>query len=349
MRPARALLAVAVALALVAGVVGLIGHIADFERLRDALERMDPAWLAPAVAGKVAAYVGYILAYSEMAAMCGGPLLDAWTATRVVGIGFGAFVAGSAAGGLAMDWWALQRAGCTVHDALRRVLGLNTLQWAALGAGAVLAGLAALVGLASEVPSAMALAWVVTVPVCVAVGLVASEPGRIERLSRVPAPVAVDGPSPSVPRWFWRGVRALLADAIGGLVYVRAALRHPLRHRTAIVGYPLYWAGDLLTLYACVRAFGADLGLVPLVLAYATGYAATALPLPVGGAGGVDAAMTLALTAVGLPLAPALLIAVTYRAVSFWLSILPALALLPTAPRLVRDLREIAARQEAPR
>jgi glycosyltransferase 2 family protein len=348
LRPARALLAVAVALALVAGVVGLIGHIADFGRLRDALERMDPAWLMPAVVGKVGAYVGYIIAYSEMAAMRGGPILGAWTATRIVGIGFGAFVAGSAAGGLAMDWWALQRAGCTGHDALSRVLGLNTLQWAALGAAASLAGLAALAGLASEVPTAMALAWVVTVPVCVAGGLWASAAERIERLSEVPPPVSPDGTGPYVLRWGWRGLRALLADAIGGLVYVRAALRHPLRHRTAIVGYPLYWAGDILTLYACVRAFGAQLGLVPLVLAYATGYAATALPLPVGGAGGVDAAMTLALTAVGLSLAPALLIAVTYRGVSFWLPILPALALLPTAPRLARDLSEIALRREAP-
>jgi glycosyltransferase 2 family protein len=92
-----------------------------------------------------------------------------------------------------------------------------------------------------------------------------------------------------------------------------------------------------------VRAFGAEIGLVALVLAYATGYVATALPLPVGGAGGVDAAMTLALTAVGLPLAEALLISVTYRGVSFWLPIAPALALLPTAPRLSRDLAEIAA------
>lgn len=134
------------------------------------------------------------------------------------------------------------------------------------------------------------------------------------------------------------------SDAIGGLAYVRPVLRHPIRHGSGVLGYSLYWAGDMLTLYACIRAFEADLGIVPLVLVYATAYVATALPLPVGGAGGVDAAFTLTLNAVGIPLAPALLIAVTYRGVSFWLPILPALALLTTAPRLARDLREVAAR-----
>jgi lysylphosphatidylglycerol synthase-like protein len=91
-------------------------------------------------------------------------------------------------------------------------------------------------------------------------------------------------------------------DAIGGLAYVRPALRHAIRHRSGVLGYSLYWAGDMLTLYACIRAFGADLRIVALVLVYATAYVATALPLPVGGAGGVDAAFALTLNAVGVRL-----------------------------------------------
>jgi uncharacterized membrane protein YbhN (UPF0104 family) len=332
------------AVALVAGVVGVIGNIADFDRLRDALSRLDPAWLAPAAAGKVAGYAGYILAYRDVAAMREGPRLGAWTVTRIVGIGFGAFVAGSAAGGLAVDWWALRRAGCAGHDALRRVLGFNTLQWATLATFAAVAGLVAVAGQAPEVPKAMALAWLAAMPLCVAGGLWASSPRRLGRLTRIPGAPSGEARTPgALARSAWRGARAALADAIGGLVYVRLALRHPVRHRAGVLGYALYWAGDLLTLYACVRAFGADIGLVALVLAYATGYAATALPLPVGGAGGVDAAMTLALTAVGLPLAEALLVAVTYRGVSFWLPIAPALALLPTGPRLSQDLAGVAA------
>jgi uncharacterized membrane protein YbhN (UPF0104 family) len=344
--PGRVLFATVAGIALVAGVIGIIGEFAHFDRLRDALSEMDPVWFAPAVVGKFGGYAGYILAYRNVAAMNGGPRLGLWTVTRIVGIGFGAVVAASAPGGLAVDWWALHRAGCTVHDALRRVLGFNTLQWGALGLFAALASAATLVGLASEVPLGMALGWLVVFPLCVAGGVWASSPARIERLSRVAPAEPLERVTPrALARWAWRGLRVALADAIGGLAYVRPALRHPIRHRSGVLGYSLYWVGDMLTLYSCVRAFGADLGIVALVLVYATAYVATALPLPVGGAGGVDAAFTLTLTAVGIPLAPALLIAVTYRGVSFWLPILPALALVPTAPRLARDLREVAARK----
>jgi uncharacterized membrane protein YbhN (UPF0104 family) len=343
LRPARAVVVVVLGLALVAGVVAVIGHVADYERLRTALERIDPGWLALAVAGKLVAYAGYIVAYGEIAAMRGGPRLGLWETTRIVGIGFGAFVIGSALGGLAVDFWALRQAGCPPHDALRRVLGLNTLQWAALGTFAALAAVAALVWVDGSIPVAMALAWLALVSLCFVGGLWASSPRRIGRLSRIPAAARATRASAwSLLLVLWRWARVGLADAIGGLAFVRLALEHPLRYRKALAGYPLYWAGDLVTLYACLRAFGFELGLAALVLAYATGYVATALPLPVGGAGGVDASFTLSLTAVGMPLAAALLAAVTYRGVSFWLPLVPALALLPTAPALARDLRGVA-------
>lgn len=47
-------------------------------------------------------------------------------------MGFGAFFAGASVGGLAVDYWALRQAGATPHGSTRRVLALNTLEWAAL-------------------------------------------------------------------------------------------------------------------------------------------------------------------------------------------------------------------------
>jgi uncharacterized membrane protein YbhN (UPF0104 family) len=343
LRPQRAVLAVVVGVALVAGAVALVGHVAEYSDLERAFDRMDAAWLPLAVGGVAIAYSGYVLAYHEVAALHGGPRLSTWAVTRIVGIGFGAFVVGSAVGGLAVDFWALHRAGCSVHEALRRVLGLNTLQWAALGAFATVAAAMALAGLAPEVPLGMALAWIAVVPFCFLAGAWVSSPRRIRRFSRVVAapPPRSWAPAP-LARWAVTWLRNALADAIGGLRYVRAVLGGPLRHPAGFAGFPLYWIGHLLALYAAVRAFGQELGLAGLVLAYATGYIATALPLPVGGAGGVDASLAFALTLVGLPLAPALLAAVTYRGFAFWLPIVPALALLPTAPGLSRELHELA-------
>jgi uncharacterized membrane protein YbhN (UPF0104 family) len=103
-------------------------------------------------------------------------------------------------------------------------------------------------------------------------------------------------------------------------------------HLEAIGGAVLYWAGDILTLWAGLRAFDVHLEVIALVLGYATGYAVTMLPLPAGGVGGVDAAMTYALTLVGVPLGPALLGVFAYRFFNFWLPFVPGLLAGATLP-----------------
>ena len=95
----------------------------------------------------------------------------------------------------------------------------------------------------------------------------------------------------------------------------------------------LYWVGNLLCLWASLRSVGETLPLPELVLAFAIGQAAMILPLPLGGVGGVDAAMTYALTAVGVPLALALVAVGVYRLFAFWAPTIPALAALALVPR----------------
>jgi uncharacterized membrane protein YbhN (UPF0104 family) len=53
--------------------------------------------------------------------------------------------------------------------------------------------------------------------------------------------------------------------------------------------------------------------------------------------------MTYALTAVGIPLAPALVAVAVYRLFSFWLLTIPALAALALLPRAGRRLERAAA------
>jgi len=122
---------------------------------------------------------------------------------------------------------------------------------------------------------------------------------------------------------------------------VRRLLHRPLAHPAALLGFPLYWAGDVLTLYAAVRAFGVNPHLVPLVLAYCTAFVLTALPLPAGGSGGVEAGLAFSLNAVGIALAPALLATLVYRAFTLWLPVGPALALLPQVRSLDRELPRV--------
>jgi uncharacterized membrane protein YbhN (UPF0104 family) len=345
----RAAITLVLAVLLAVGAVGLVGKVADFDALTRALRKADKAWFPVCLAGLIAAYAGYILGYREVARMHGGPRLPLWMVTRVVGIGFGANVLGSAAGGLALDFWALRRAGAGTHESARRVLGFNTFEWGLLGTFAAVAAIFVLAGHGEGAPLAMTLPWIVVVPLCVAAAVWVSSPKRRELLrsgKREPK-----RPGKDLRAWVaWALVkaRAGLADAIGGVVVVRHLVTHPRAHPAAVLGFAVYWFGQLLTLWAALRAFTSiHLVLAALVLAFATGYVATALPLPGGGSGGIEAALAFSLHGVGIPLAPALLAALTYRFFTFWLPILPALALLPTVKTLNRELPRVPHGQRA--
>lgn len=334
----RTAITIAVALLLAAGAVGLVGKIADFDKLTRALREADKAWFPVCLAGLVAAYAGYILGYREVAKMHGGPRLPLWTVARIVGIGFGANVLGSAAGGLAVDFWALRRAGAGTHESARRVLGFNTLEWALLGAFAAVAAMLVLAGRGEGASLAMTLPWIIVVPLCFAAAAWVSSPRRWRRLTKI----GDENPVGRLRSLLAKGKKGL-ADAIGGVVVVRHLVTHPRTHPAGVFGFALYWFGHLLTLYAALRAFTeARLVLAALVLAFATGYVATALPLPGGGSGGIEAALAFSLHGVGVPLAPALLSVLVYRFFTFWLPILPALALLPAVKQLNRELPELA-------
>ena len=147
-------------------------------------------------------------------------------------------------------------------------------------------------------------------------------------------------------RWLAGEARVGFADALGGIVVIRAMFRHPHRYPAGIGGFVVYWVGDLLALYGALEAFGLRLEPTSLVLAYTTGYVITALPLPVGGAGATEATLAWTLHLVGTPFAPALLAAVVYRAFSFWLPILPAVAFLPLARGLTDELERLRSEHE---
>jgi uncharacterized protein (TIRG00374 family) len=297
-----------IGLALATGL--LIARAADTARLAASLREAEPAWLPLLVGGELAAYLGYILAYRQMARMRGGPCFGFWLTARIAAASFGAYVLASSVGGLGVDYWALRRAGVEHSLAFARVIALKTLQWAILGAGAAVAAFALLASTDDDVSLGALLPWLAIVPVCYLAAAGVSERERLERLRRR------------------RGgrLRQVFSDTVLAVSFVRYVLTNPVRQAPALAGASLYWAGNLLALWAGLRAFGVELGLAALVLAYATGYAATILPLPAGGAGGVDASMTFALAVVGVPLEAALLGVFAFRLATFWLPLIPGLA-----------------------
>jgi uncharacterized membrane protein YbhN (UPF0104 family) len=327
----NAIVTAVVAVLALAVTVFLIGEIANFGKMAHALQRADKRWFAVCLAGELLAYAGYIAAYRDFARVNGGPKLSFWTVTRVVAVGFGAFIAGSSAGTLGVDYWALQKAGDETHRAARRVLALNTFEWGVLALTAMAASLAVIAG-AGTAPRGMEIAWLLAVPLSVAGALWFTAARRVDRFTALPT-----GEHGRISR----AIRIAFADSIGGVVLVRHVLRYPRRYPFAVAGFPVFWAGDILAMWAAIRAFHAHVGLAPLVLAYTTAYVVTSLPLPAGGAGGVEAGLAFSLQAVGVALAPALLATLVYRFFTLWLPIGIAAIAVTQVKALAEELPQV--------
>jgi uncharacterized membrane protein YbhN (UPF0104 family) len=305
-----ALLLLAAGLAL--GALVGVAWAAGFYRVAAELKHPAPWWFLAALAGEAVAYVGYALAYREVARVESGPKLRRRGAAAIVAAGFGPFVAG---GGFHLDRHALRATGLAEREASIRVLGLGGLEYIVL-ASATCAASILLIEEHADVDRSFTYPWAIAVPAGFAAAMVALR--YRDRFHGLPR----------------RGLDAVYM--------LRCLLVRPRDHGiVALLGTALYWLGDLVALWACLRAFvGYDLSVPRLLLGYATGYALTRRTLPLGGAGIVEALLPFALAWVAVvPLAPAVLAVFAYRIFNLWLPLLPALVAVPHVRRMRVNLR----------
>jgi uncharacterized membrane protein YbhN (UPF0104 family) len=307
---------VASALAVLAA--ALVADAAGLEQVQRVTSRLDAPWLLICLGAELIGYVGYVLALRNVTRVDGGPRLSFALTARTVVSGFGVYAAAHAAGGFAVDYWALRRAGLKRDQAIARVAGLGVLEYAVLAPAALVCALLLLTGSGDHVEKSMTIPWLAVIP-GFGVAMWVSSPKRRSRLAD--------------PERGGR-IRGGIVHAVAGLVTLRALCRRPIQHLPGLLGVAFYWFGDIACLWAALRTFSVHVSIPALVLAYATGYVASRRSLPAGGAGIVEVLMTFALFWVGLPLAPALAGVLVYRLFNFWLPIVPALALLPSVTRL---------------
>jgi uncharacterized membrane protein YbhN (UPF0104 family) len=306
----------AAALAVLAA--AFVAEAAGLRQVGRATSHFDAAWLLVCLGAELIGYIGYVLALRNIARVDGGPKLSFALTARTVVSGFGVYPAAHAAGGFAIDFMALRKAGLKREQAIARVAGLGVLEYAVLAPVALVCALVLLVDPDSGVDSSMTLPWLAVIP-GFALALWVSSPKRRSRLTD-----PIQGGR----------IRGSIAHGVAGLVTLRTLCRRPLQHLPGLLGVAFYWFGDIVCLWAALRAFEVHVSWPALVVAYATGYVASRRSLPAGGAGIVEVLMTFALVWVGLPLAPALAGVLVYRLFNFWLPIVPALALLPSVKRL---------------
>jgi uncharacterized membrane protein YbhN (UPF0104 family) len=293
------LMVLAAALSLIATILvaGAAGYVNVASRLRHA----NTYWFPFAIAGAVAAHIGYTFAYREVAHVGRGVKLGALRAGAIVAAGFGMFIP---RGGFAVDIEALEDLGVPREEARIRVLGLGSLEYAVLATGALICAIFLLVD-HRDAQRAVTLSWTIGVPLGTALALIAVH----------------------YRKWICRGwLKGILGPPLESIGVVGQIVASPRRHgAAAVTGMAVYWAGEVFVLWVCLAAFEhVTPSVAAVVVGYATGYALTRRTLPLAGAGAVEALLPFALVWVGYGLAPAVLAVFAYRIFNLWLPLGPA-------------------------
>jgi uncharacterized membrane protein YbhN (UPF0104 family) len=291
------------------GALAVISAIAGWSKVADQFHANLSFWFAFAFAAEVVAFAAYVLAYRSIASVEDGPHLSLLEATELVAVGFGAFLA---KGGAALDSKALQK-GTSKRQGEVRVMALDALEHAPLAPAACAAAIALLAQGSRKPGLDFTIPWATLVPIGAVLAFYGV--GRRDRF---------------VGERGWRGK---LGDVLEAIHVLFRLVREWRTHWLAFLGASVYWAGDVLCLWASLQPFHAAPPFAGVVLAHAVGYVLTRRTLPLAGAGIVEVLMPLTLTASGAPFPGAILGVIVYRIFNLWLPLLPAVIALPRLRR----------------
>ena len=185
-----------------------------------------------------------------------------------------------------------------------RVLALDALEHAALAPAACGAAIALLVNGDRKPGLDFTIPWAALVPV-----------------GAVLAWVGVRHKDRFEGRKGWRGA---LGQTLRAIELLFRMVREFPRYWAAFLGASVYWAGDVICLWACLEPFDAAPAFAGIVIAHAAGYVLTRRTLPLAGAGVVELLMPLTLAAAGTSLRGAILGVLAYRVFNLWLPLVPA-------------------------
>ncbi len=304
--------------------------------LGDALSKLsdaDPAWVAIAIGFNIIAIGTYIALFK---AVVGGDALRLrWSETyeiNMAGVAATVLFSAGGAGGIALTYWALRKAGMPRRDVGRRMVAFLSLHYVFYPVALIVFGILLRTGVLegkhsvelTVVPAAVAGVLLV---LGLLLALIPADLGRRvaahahgERAQAIAANIA------KVP-----------AIAAEGFRFAISLFAHPSRGGLAVIGAAGFWAANIGILWASFKAFGVEVPLAVVVQGFFLGMVANLFPLAPAGVGAVDAGMIGAFVLFGIPeetVFPAILV---YRLVAFWLPIPPGIiAFFQLRKRVVR-------------
>ena len=298
--------------------------------LDDALQRFGEAtwyWLVVAVAFAVASFAAYVALFRGI---LGGTRddevhrrLDFRASYQITMAGLAAtrIFSAAGAGGIALTYWALRRAGMERRRAACRMTAFLAVMYSVYLVALVLFGVLLRADVlpgdnpvgGTIVPAAVAAA------VLAVIGLIALIPRDVERRLE-----HLSERRPQLSHFISRLAKGPATVATG----IRTAIdyvRHPRRGALAFGGAIGFWGANIGILWASFEAFGGDVPLAVLVQGFFLGMLANLIPSPAGGVGAVDAGMIAAFLLFGVASAAVFPAVLVYRVMAFWLPIPPGI------------------------
>jgi len=292
--------------------------------LGDALSRLDeadPVWIAIAIGFNIVAYATYIALFK---AVVGGDALRLrWSETyeiNMAGVAGTLLFSAGGAGGIAVTYWALRKAGMQRRDVARRMVAFVSLHYAFYPIALIVFGILLRTGVLNGkssveltiIPAAVAgLMLIVGVLITL---IPADAENRLARFAH----------SDRSRQWL-RTAGKVPATLGEGFRFALSLFAHPSRGGLAVIGAAGFWAASIGVLWASFHAFGVHVPLAVVVQGFFLGMVANLFPLAPAGVGAVDAGMIGAFVLFGIPeetVFPAVLI---FRLVSFWMPIPPGI------------------------
>lgn len=319
----RMLTVLAAFLLLIVGIYVLLPKVVGVSGSLKRLSRPSWGWVAVAIGFNAFSFVAYAALFRGI--LAGSDEREAFyrridykTSLNITMAGLAASTLFSAAGagGIALTYWALRKAGMERRRAASRMVAFLVLLYTVYAAALIVFGVLLRTGVFSGdrpiggtiVPAGLAaLAFLI-------MGLVALIPTDLERrISKYEA-----------KRWV-RRVASGPATVASGVRNALAYLRHPRSGASAIAGAVGYWVGMVGILWACFHAYGGGVPFGVVVMGFFVGMVANLAPSPAAGVGTLDAGLIGAFLLFDIPVDTVFPAVLTFRLVGFWLPIIPGL------------------------
>ena len=317
-RPGRRgfiLLAVGV-IAVIALLYVVVPGIAGLDETWARLSAGDPVWLLAALLLELLSFASYVVFFR--AVFTGPTARIDWPASyriTMAGVVATRLLAVAGAGGIALTAWALRRIGLRGRQVAADMAAFYILLYGVYMTGLVGAGLGLYWGIfPGPAPGGLTLVPAIfTSTVIVGVLAIATLSDDLEELSRgSPRRDPTQAPHARYSSPFRR--RSPPASRAASACCARLA-----RGCSGAIGW---WAFDVAVLWASLEAFGTAPSVAVIVMAYFVGMLANTLPIP-GGIGAVDGGVIAALIGFGVSGGLAIVAVLSYRAIAFWLPIVP--------------------------